>query len=419
MVRALNVGNYTYGFPNATRTAPFLRGTGNHVEEVVTSTSTLSQIETVTAQIMETVVGSSVAHHEDASLAHAKSIVVATVTVTEDPISGPTETAILSANAFDGTVIGGGEATWSETTVTFTPTVTLTRTVTEDYPSVESNIEAAAAIESTTIVFGGTTTVHVTQDNTIYTTILPEPTEHSGEECDMAETVYITVTQTITPTASVVKTSSGIFESFGQEQEFSTMTSAMTDCSAETLAHTSTEVEVTVTVHPVQSTPGSPLSEDTQTSTQFSPVTEPVSSILPSDVVAITEYHTITHTEMVTRTILATVSGSIVEQETAEVALSKELVTVTRTLQRNTTVTLTGTSGHKVTPVPVFLTANGTAITTLLSTGTPGTMMPFANGTTTAPVLVSGGEKGAEPFRVGGGAYFCSAIVLAAAALLI
>lgn len=271
----------------------------------------------VTDQIMETVVENPVTHHEGSSPAHAKSVVVATMTVTENQISSPT-------------VTGGVEETWSETTtVTFTPTVTLTRTVTEDYTSAEYDIagaEATTPIRSSTIpVDGGATTVHVTQDSTIYHTLLPQPTDRPDEACDMAETVYITMTRTVIPTAADVKSSSGIFEpsASGQEHEF-----------------------------------------------------------------------------------------------------SRELVTVTRTMQRNTTVTPAGVSEQVQTATPVqavppFPTANGTAITTLLSIGTHGTAMPFANATTIAPVLVSGGETRAEHFRVGGGAFVCSVVVFAVAVLLI
>ncbi|ROT35893.1 hypothetical protein SODALDRAFT_352764 [Sodiomyces alkalinus F11] len=447
MVRALNAGNHTYGFPNATRATHFPHGTGNPVE-VVTLTSTLNQIKTVTAapfdevetqttstrlnttvitgQVMETVVGSTVTHHGDISLTSAISVVIATVTVTEDQIPSPTETAILSANPANATISGTGQETWSDTTVTFTPTVTLTRTVTEDHPLVKSNTTGSgvvSTIESTTTVVGSTSTIHITRDNTVYTTLMPQSTEHPDDESELSGTVYITVTQTVTPTATEAKTT-GIFKPFGQDKEPSTVTSTMTDCSTEVgvleAPEVNTEVttpviggytttvgvEVTVTVHPANQT--SPRSETVT-------FTTPVTYIPPSDVVAVTEHHTITHTEMVTRTILATVNGSVIEQETAEAELSQELVTITRT------VTLTGASDHAVTPVPVFPRANGTTITTLLSTGTSGPAMSFSNATTTTAVLVSGGEKRAELFGVGvgGGAYFSSIVIVAAAALLL
>ncbi|KAM0591679.1 hypothetical protein ACHAPN_007160 [Verticillium nonalfalfae] len=305
VVETINGGTITR-YRNATHTFTQYQTVTSGVTEAVIETI----LATETAEIVETVIGSTltVVEHSMATLtvtvdAEESSVVAPEVTSTvmaseESSFLIPpsvTSTAIVSGGASSAissdmttevassSVSSNFSTSTTETTVTVTPTVSLTTTVTVEAPT------DVATIMATTTVVGGTTTVRVTRDHTVFTTLIPVQTE-VPQTCAADQTVFITVTEVASPmpvetTTTVYPTTSVVTHT---RHGIVTVTFLTTE--VQTVVQTlSTEFEMTTS--DVLAQPGTPIKAST---------TSPLSSEAP---VTETQVLTLTETDIATHTV--------------------------------------------------------------------------------------------------------------------
>lgn len=316
-------------------------------------------------------------------------------TVVEDLSSAPSATTTSDVLAEPGEPLSTTSLPLSEVeTATESVFFTTTLQVTETLDVVETSEVARTDRVFTTVTIPGRT--HATT-NVVTVTLQPEPAE-TLEMNTETEVQTIVETEVLTSILTNVET------------QVSEITSGGALTTVIIPGRTSTvEARTTITVQPAP--------DAVETMEDVTTVFEEVHTT--EMVVPITEYQTLTRTDLVTQTIVRTIDGSQVQQETTRVEEATEVVTITQTIGLNTTLVVTAdveTTATLTTTAPSFDPAkNSTITTTLVSTGhvVEGTPMQH---TTTSAVLVSGVEKRAESLSKGGP--FMS-LLLAIAGLLI
>ncbi|KAF3345826.1 Granaticin polyketide synthase putative ketoacyl reductase 2 [Verticillium dahliae VDG2] len=343
VVETINGGTITR-YRNATHTFTQYQTVTSGVTEAIVETI----LATETAEIVETVIGSTltVIEHSMATLtvtvdAEESSVVAPEVTSTvmasEESsslipppvtstvtVSGGVSSAISSdvttevASSSVSSSLSTSSTSTTETTITVTPTVSLTTTVTVEAPT------DVATIMATTTVVGGTTTIRVTRDHTVFTTLIPVQTE-VPETCAAGQTVLITVTKVASPVPVETTTTVYPTTSVVTHTRHGIVTVTFLTTEVQTVVQTlSTEFEMTTS--DVLAQPGTPIKASTTSSfSSEAPVTE-------TQVLTLTETDIATHTVSIIESAVLTTKVSMFTTITVRIGtttLHGGVVTVT------------------------------------------------------------------------------------------
>ncbi|KAG7121689.1 hypothetical protein HYQ45_014381 [Verticillium longisporum] len=303
VVETINGGTITR-YRNATHTFTQYQTVTSGVTEAIVKTI----LATETAEIVETVIGSTLTVVE-----HSMATLTVTVDAEESSVVAP-EVASSSVSSSSRS----SSISTTETTVTVTPTVSLTTTVTVEAPM------DIATIMATTTVVGGTTTIRVTRDHTVFTTLIPVQTE-VPQTCAADQTVFITVTEVASPmpvetTTTVYPTTSVVTHT---RHGIVTVTFLTTE--VQTVVQTlSTEFEMTTS--DVLAQPGTPI--EASTTSSFSSEAR----VTETQVLTLTETDIATHTVSVIESAVLTTKVSMFTTITVRIGtttLNGGVVTVT------------------------------------------------------------------------------------------